>query len=276
MTKVRAEHSIHAARIERAKELSVRYSFATEILAFYQHVAIFQKQFLAAINAAPHPRTTAIGKAGFRGQLDGSLLMPHVPEFLSMVMARAPQPLAESARDFSRKSREFWQASFEDYWNQAGEANVGGNAFDQFLPRAFLQPYIELKAARAVAAPSPTISCICPLCGSRPLLGVLHPEGDGGKRFLVCSFCSHEWVFRRILCPWCGQEAEDKLPVYVAEEFPHIKVESCESCKCYVRTIDLTKDGHAIPIVDDLAAIPLSLWAEQQGFSRPEPNLLGT
>ena len=107
-------------------------------------------------------------------------------------------------------------------------------------------------------------------------LGVLLPEGDGAKRFLLCSFCSQEWEFRRILCPTCGEEAEDKLPVYVAEQLPHVRVEACETCKFYLRTVDLTKDGHAVPLVDDLAAIPLSLWASEHAYSRLQPNLLGT
>jgi formate dehydrogenase maturation protein FdhE len=43
-----------------------------------------------------------------------------------------------------------------------------------------------------------------------------------------------------------------------------------------VRTIDLTKDGNAVALVDDLAAIPLSLWAQERGYTRNQPNLLGT
>ena len=76
--------------------------------------------------------------------------------------------------------------------------------------------------------------------------------------------------------PTCGEESESKLPVYVAEQFSHIRVETCDTCKFYLRTIDLTKDGHAIPLIDDLAAIPLSLWAHEHGYSRLQPNLLGT
>ena len=81
---------------------------------------------------------------------------------------------------------------------------------------------------------------------------------------------------RRILCPTCGEVAEDKLPVYVAEQVPHVRVEACDTCKFYLRAIDLTKDAHAIPLIDDLAAIPLSLWAHEHGYSRLQPNLLGT
>jgi formate dehydrogenase maturation protein FdhE len=53
-------------------------------------------------------------------------------------------------------------------------------------------------------------------------------------------------------------------------------VEACDTCKVYVRTIDLTKDGNAVPVVDDLAAIPLTLWAHEHGYTRLHPNLLGT
>jgi formate dehydrogenase maturation protein FdhE len=66
------------------------------------------------------------------------------------------------------------------------------------------------------------------------------------------------------------------LPVFVAEKFPHIRVEACDTCRHCLRAVDLTKDGNAIPTVDDLAAIPLALWAEEYGYQRIHGNLLGT
>jgi FdhE protein len=105
---------------------------------------------------------------------------------------------------------------------------------------------------------------------------VLRIEGDGGKRMLLCAQCSQEWDFRRILCASCGEEDEKKLPVYVAEQFPHIRMDCCDTCKHFLRTIDLTKDGNAVPLVDDIAAVQLSLWAEEQGYRRIQGNLLGT
>jgi FdhE protein len=53
-------------------------------------------------------------------------------------------------------------------------------------------------------------------------------------------------------------------------------VEACDTCKFYLTGVNLTKNGHAIPLVDDLAAIPLSLWAHENGYSRLQPNVLGT
>jgi FdhE protein len=57
---------------------------------------------------------------------------------------------------------------------------------------------------------------------------------------------------------------------------PHIRVGACDTCKFFLTGLDLTKDGHAIPLVDDLAAIPLTLWAHEHDYSRLQPNLLGT
>jgi formate dehydrogenase maturation protein FdhE len=36
----------------------------------------------------------------------------------------------------------------------------------------------------------------------------------------------------------------------------------------------MTTNGRAEPIVDEMAAIPLDLWAHQQGYAKLQPNLL--
>lgn len=264
------------ARIRRAETLSSPYSAATEFLEFYEHVASFQKLLCANIAAAHKGEPKSASPADLRGALDFTVLLPHFRGYLSVIENHAPLALAESARQFALLPSESWIASLEAYWEHAGIHDQQVGAFAQFLPRAFLQPYAEFRAALMPRASLVATMRLCPICGSRPLLGVLRQEGDGGKRFLLCSFCLQEWEFRRILCPTCGEEAEDKLPVYIAEDSPHIRVEACDTCKFYLRTIDLTKDGNAIPVVDDLAAVPHTLWASEQGYSRLQPNLLGT
>ncbi len=94
---------------------------------------------------------------------------------------------------------------------------------------------------------------VCPFCAEKPVAAVLRPEGDGGKRFLLCSLCFTEWEFRRLLCPNCGEEDKDKLPIYTAAEMPHVRVEACDTCRVYLKAIDLTKNGLAVPEVDELA-----------------------
>src|SRR5713226_1412576 len=264
------------ARIARAERLSSPHSAATEFLEFYGRVASFQKLLRANIAAAHQVQPSNVPPTELRADIDFTVVLPHFRGYLSVIENHAPPALAESARQFALLLSESWIASLEAYWQHAGTYDQQVGAFAQFLPRAFLQPYAEFRTALMPRAPLVATTRLCPLCGSRPLLGVLRPEGDGGKRYLLCPFCSQEWEFRRILCPTCGEEAKDKLPVYVAEDSPHVRVEACDTCKFYLRTIDLTKDGRAVPLVDDLAAIPHTLWALEQGYSRLQPNLLGT
>jgi formate dehydrogenase accessory protein FdhE len=274
MTTTQTGGTAYDARMRRAASLSSEHSFAAEFLDFYKHIATFQKTLRA--NIATTSGVKSGGASELRDPLDLTVLLPRFPGFLSTIEQHAPPALAKSAHQVSLLPSNSWVASLEAYWEHAGKYDQQVGAFAQFIARAFLQPYAEFRAAKAPRAPMVMTVRVCPLCGARPLLGVLRPEGDGGKRFLLCSFCSQEWEFRRIHCPTCGEEAEGKLPVYVAEQLPHIRVEACDTCRFYVRTVDLTKDGHAIPLVDDLAAIPLSLWAHEKGYSRLQPNLLGT
>jgi formate dehydrogenase maturation protein FdhE len=262
------------ARIRRAERLNAVYPFAAEFLNLYRSLAGFQRALFEEV--ASSTKTSGSSDAGLRGDLDLTLLLPHFRGFLSLVEQNAPDALAKSARQISVLPSDSWVSLLNAYWSQAGLHDRHIGAFAQFFPRAFLQPHAELLAGQTRKPPIVTTPRVCPLCGARPLIGVLHPEGDGGKRFLLCSFCYWEWDFRRILCPFCGEEQEGKLPVYVAEQFPHVRVETCDTCKFYLRTIDLTKDGNAVPLVDDLAAVPLSLWAHEHGYSRVQPNLLGT
>jgi FdhE protein len=67
----------------------------------------------------------------------------------------------------------------------------------------------------------------------------------------------------------------DKLPVYTAGQFEHVRVEACDSCRTYIKSVDLTRNGLAVPIVDELATVPLNIWAEEHGYTKLQPNLLG-
>ena len=276
MTSLQAASNEYDARIRRAEKLIAEKSSASELLSFYKRIASFQKSFLVQISDAALQQPAARQFGSVRDGLDLTPLLPHFRPFLSLVEQNAPNALATAAREIAALPSDSWIALLTSYWELGGLFDQQIGAFGQFFPRAFLQPYAAYVAGRTAVPPVLATPRVCPLCAGRPLFGVLRLEGDGGKRCMVCSFCGYEWAFRRILCPTCGEEEEKKLPVYVAEQFPHVRVEACDTCKFFVRTIDLTKDGHAVPVVDDLAAIPLTLWAHELGYSRLEPNLLGS
>lgn len=275
----------YQARLQRAELLASRYGFAAEILGFYRHVATFQREFYEQLPKRWGKRAAADG--GLRSQLNLPVLLGPFGDFLDVVERRGPGPLAMQARDLRQQGARQWEEVLSEFWktgllessnpsDENGES-PGAITLGEFLARGFLQPYAEfLVGAMLPPGISTMIVCRCPRCNSLPLLGVMRPEGNGGKRFLLCSFCSHEWEFRRIFCAHCGEDKEQKLAVYIAEQFPQIRVETCDSCKYFLRTVDMTKDGHAVPLADDLAAIPLSLWAQENGYKRIQENLFGT
>ena len=145
----------------------------------------------------------------------------------------------------------------------------------EFLARAFLQPSALLARSHFAADWKGYTQSLCPFCGRKPGAGILRQRGDGGSRSLLCSFCLAEWEFRRIVCAGCGEEDHRKLPVYTASDFDYIRVECCDTCKQYLKTVDLTKNGLADAVVDEIAAAPLDLWAREQGYSKLELNLVG-
>jgi formate dehydrogenase maturation protein FdhE len=267
--------ALYEARLRRAEKLATSLPFAAEILKFYRQVASCQGDAYAEL-AGGAEQVGALTDLVARKEPDLTQILPRYRVFLAVVEKNGPGNLVAAARVIGGLPPESWRAALGAYWKTAGVSDQAIGAFAQFFTRALMQPAAELAGESVVAPPQVISRNTCPRCEGRPLLGVLRVEGDGGKRFLLCSFCLQEWEFRRILCPTCGETAEQKLPVYVAEQMPHVRVEACDTCKLYLRTIDLTKDGHAVPIVDDLAALPLTLWAEEHGYARLQPNLLGT
>jgi hypothetical protein len=57
--------------------------------------------------------------------------------------------------------------------------------------------------------------------------------------------------------------------------FPHLRVEACASCQRYLLDVDLGRDARAVPEVDELAALPLDLYAAEHGLVKVTPNLMG-
>ena len=145
---------------------------------------------------------------------------------------------------------------------------------DSFFARACLQPIAENLQAQLPVEANYSKN-LCPACGGFAQLAVLRPEGEGASRWLLCSFCLREWLYRRIVCPWCGEEDKEKLPRYSAEECGHVSVEACDTCKKYLKAVDMTIDGHAEPLVDEAALAVLDVWATEHGYTKIIRNLIG-
>lgn len=261
-------------RINRAKELTKAQPSASEVLRFYERIASFQKSLYFEIQSACGDAKEPRALGTLRDELDQFILLPKFPSFLAFVETVSPATLARSATELIAQGLQHWQRLLEACWRDADQQSPPIYA-EATLGRMFLQPYAEYLADHTQPKLTERLHSICPLCSGKPQAGVLRQEGDGGKRSLICSLCSNEWEFRRMLCPACGEENVEKLVIYTADQFPHVRIEACDTCRHYIKTIDLTKNGNAVPVVDELAAIPLSLWAMENGYSKLEPNVLG-
>jgi FdhE protein len=223
------------------------------MLRFYAEIVRLQSTIYSAL------------ESGGNGPPDTSLLLPRFMPLLSLVKKIGPAPLASVADELSRDRAQ---------WEGLLVLNSELDEPTKFFARALLQPFTEYLASKSDLALGAG-QRVCPFCGEKPQVGVLRGEGDGAKRSLICSLCSTEWSFRRILCPNCGEESQRSLPVYAAEEFPHVRVEACDSCHTYIKSVDLTRNGLAVPVVDELATVSLNLWAEEHGYTKVQLNLLG-
>jgi formate dehydrogenase accessory protein FdhE len=271
----KAERTYHA-RILRAAYLQTVYPYAAEILTFYGRICSVQERLSTALRGSLARRSPPIETGKLREHIDVDLVLPFLAESLKALLPNSPGPLAEFIKAFLKGSRNRSAAALQQYAMAGGTDEAPGDSREELIARVLVDPYAALLAARQVTPTGGKAGNLCPNCGGRPVAGVLRIEGDGGKRYLLCAFCSTEWEFRRIYCAYCGEAREESLPVFVAEKFPQIRVEACDTCRHCIRTVDLTKDGHAISVVDDLAAIPLALWAEEYGYQRIHGNLLGT
>ena len=256
-------------RVERAEELAARYEFAAEILRFYAAIVRFQAKLYREIENLPVLMKVAVGANPFGAPLDRGAI-ENFRAFLSVVEKNGPDKLQEAARKLQAGDADSHFELLAAFW----EGRALASQSDEFFARAFLQPHaVSLRERANLQYKGPT-AYVCPFCKRKPGQGVLRPLGEGGQRLLMCSFCLAEWEFRRILCPGCGEEDPAKLPVYSAEELQHVRVEACDSCKCYIKTVDLTESGLAEPIVDEIASVALDLWAQIHDYSKLQVNLL--
>ena len=236
-------------RIARAKELAKIFPSASSLLDFYRELATLQKRVFSDVKS--------------RGETDVLALARYFPSLIELVRAMGPEQLADSSSNLT-------QDLLEEHWQGAAEYDPAG----RFFARVLLQPYAEYLASRADVHVDGT-PATCPFCNARPVVAVLRGEGDGGKRSLICSMCATEWLYRRVVCPNCGEENKERLPIYIAAELNYVRVDACDSCQTYLKSVDLTKNGRAVAVVDEIATVALNIWAEEHGYSKLEPNLLG-
>jgi len=145
-----------------------------------------------------------------------------------------------------------------------------------FLAESSINPVLEAYAVRlkGYVDQESWLRGYCPVCGSQPVMGELRK--DEGQRFLQCSSCGFQWRFKRLTCPFCGNEDLKKhRHFYIEKEGKGYRVDVCEECKKYIKTIDLREvRAEVIPIVEDMSTLHLDIIAQKEGYTRSTTNIL--
>ena len=111
----------------------------------------------------------------------------------------------------------------------------------------------------------PWLQGFCPICGSAPILSIL---ADEGRRRLVCSFCWHLWSAKRVHCPYCESSQTKDLHYFYYEEEKDTRVDLCDNCKKYIKTIDSRKTDRLIyPPLEQIASMHLDIKAQELGYA---------
>jgi FdhE protein len=110
----------------------------------------------------------------------------------------------------------------------------------------------------------PWLQGYCPICGNAPILSLLEDEG---RRKLVCSFCGHLWSAKRVDCPYCDSSQSKDLHYFYSEEEKDTRVDLCDNCKKYIKTLDTRKADRLIyPPLELISTVHLDIKAQEMGF----------
>ena len=288
-----------AARRRRAEDLAGRWPFAAEVLTFYGALLGAQERVYEAAEALPQAQLT-----------DPSLVAAYVTEralplVREVTVARGPEKLARAVADVTPGG-----TGLPGRWEEQVRRWLGDGPLspvDRYLVRAAAGPVLEaLGPAAAAVCAGPRDERHCPHCGGLPQVSLFAPTDDSlvaPRRYLECSRCARRWAFPRMTCPGCGETDSRRLPIHAEEgataseaagrvvrgvegvqrgaapgpapRLPHVSIHACTTCSRYLLNVDLSREARAVPVVDEMAAIPLDLYAREQGVAKIAPNLMG-
>jgi len=213
-----------------------------------------------------------------RSRISAPIARPETPTPASVLFVAEAvlQPLAERSAHRRQRASQVARGAADGFVPPAAPEFVPGTEPEGPIDAESLMAATPSRATTSEGRTVNLALSACRWCGDQPLVGVLREEGHGARRALVCARCLIARDYLRVVCPACGEETFDALPIYTAEQFAHVRIDACDTCKHYLKTIDGTKDGLADPVVDDLASVALDLWAREQGYVRTRQNLLRT
>ena len=275
-------------RRERARELAANWPFAAEVLGFYASVLDAQERiFERALEDRPD-----------RKRLAAYVAENALGTIIEVRVSSGPPAMTESVLSSFHETD--LEPMIESWLRGDSLAPV-----ERYLSRAATGPVLEALGPDAIDSRGTTDGRHCPVCGGLPQLSTFAPSQEDlvtARRHLVCSRCATTWPFSRLTCASCGETETKALVVYgevgttqaeisenivkartdpearknaATAQFPHLRIDGCRTCSHFLLNVDLERNPRAVPVVDEIAAVPLSLYAAERGLSKIVPNLMG-
>ena len=170
-----------------------------------------------------------------------------------------------SPSEMARKAVAYDGGYFEQLCEKLGEDKEELT----FIAKALVAPFLRVCATfiRGKVNLDLALTRSCPICGGAPLMAELQRED--GKRILECSLCNTRWMFERLRCPFCGSVDQNMLGFFFVEEGSAYRVDKCDICKRYIKTVDERKraeDKQMVLAVEDAATLYLDMVAMKEGY----------
>ena len=272
--------TLFAARADRLRTLADGHALG-DYLRFLASVVDAQAGAVAALPPPALPPQSKIalaaehgmpplGGESLRGNGDFAATLAWMLDHLDL--AGAPEA-ARAAADAVRAMSEDERATL------ASDIMAGGYPLDRVAETLFIAAALQVHLAGQVARLDVTAidrseHGTCPACGGVPVSSMVVGWTQASKaRYCACSLCGTLWNHVRIKCTACG--STDGIAYYTIEDGDKtVGVETCTSCRSYIKHMQQHEDRALDPLADDVATYALDLLAREQDFRRSSINPL--
>jgi FdhE protein len=215
--------------------------------------------------------------------IGGNFDLTRPKEYFNSLIAIAEKKMPEEAKNIAElvKDKHFdWgkmilssfsnedEEPITESRKKPSEAEENLDLIDLFIEES-LRPELEYVAEKygIIVSKSGWTEGYCPICGKEPKIGEIRGEEDG-KRYLFCHQCGYKWHFRRIKCPFCGNEEQHSLAYFAVEGEENYRVDVCNKCRRYIKIVELPKTAEEADLdVEDIATLHLDMLAYEEGYS---------
>ena len=255
----------------------------TELLDILEEILILREEYRRRMKGESFPieeKLIAAKMAGGFPLVDFSSLGCDLTEpkeyflaLLGIAEKRDPGETVEMARKIRNGEILFHDLIYESFNPLPDEEEAAEDeedaSFDlvELFIEESLRPALEQVVARHgdAVAKSGWSEGYCPICGREPKIGEI--RGEEETRYLFCNQCGFQWSFRRIRCPFCGNEEQQTLAYFTIEGDERYRVDVCNACKRYIKIVDFRETNRKADMdVEDIATLHLDMLANDEGY----------